>query len=415
MTSASLEQLGQRSAAAARQIARSSGSQRAEGLHCAAAALRRSAGRILGQNYADLRAGEEAGLSAAALDRLRLDEARLEAMAAGLEAVAGLPDPIGQVVDGSVRPNGLKVSRVRAPLGVIGIIYENRPNVTSDAAGLCIRSANAAFLRGSSTALRSNVAVVEGLQAGLAEAGLPRDGVVLVEDASHETAARFMQLRGAIDLLIPRGGPSLIASMLEHATVPYVLDGDGNCHIYVDAAADLDMAMEIIANAKTQRPGVCNAMESLLVHESVAASLIARMDDELAQVRLLGCERSRELSARIEPASEEDYSREFLDLIATVRVVSSLDEAMAHIERHGSGHTEAIVTADVASAERFLAEVDASAVVLNASTRFVDGGELGLGAEVGISTQKIHARGPMGLEALTSVRWVIRGEGQTRR
>ena len=395
-------------------MATTSGTQRAAGLHAQADRVRNAAGRILGQNYEDLREGETSGLTPTALDRLRLDEDRLEAMAAGLESVASLPDPIGQIVDGSVRPNGLRVSRVRAPLGVIGIIYENRPNVTSDAAGLCIRSANAAFLRGSSTAMRTNIAVVEALQAGLADAGLPRDAVVLVEDGSHEVAARFMQLRGVIDLLIPRGGPSLIASMLEHATVPYVLDGDGNCHVYVDESADLDMAISIIANAKTQRPGVCNAMESLVVHEAVASAVLRRMEDEVPSVRLLGDERARALSSSIEPASEADFSTEFLDLIATVTVVDDLDGALAHIARHGSGHTEAIVTANVATAERFLAEVDASAVVLNASTRFVDGGELGLGAEVGISTQKIHARGPMGLEALTSVRWVIRGEGQVR-
>lgn len=395
-------------------MATTSGTQRAAGLHAQADRVRNAAGRILGQNYEDLREGETSGLTPTALDRLRLDEDRLEAMAAGLESVASLPDPIGQIVDGSVRPNGLRVSRVRAPLGVIGIIYENRPNVTSDAAGLCIRSANAAFLRSSSTAMRTNIAVVEALQAGLADAGLPRDAVVLVEDGSHEVAARFMQLRGVIDLLIPRGGPSLIASMLEHATVPYVLDGDGNCHVYVDESADLDMAISIIANAKTQRPGVCNAMESLVVHEAVASAVLRRMEDEVPSVRLLGDERARALSSSIEPASEADFSTEFLDLIATVTVVDDLDGALAHIARHGSGHTEAIVTANVATAERFLAEVDASAVVLNASTRFVDGGELGLGAEVGISTQKIHARGPMGLEALTSVRWVIRGEGQVR-
>jgi glutamate-5-semialdehyde dehydrogenase len=410
----SLASLGARSAAAARIMATTSGTQRAAGLHAQADRVRNAAGRILGQNYEDLREGETSGLTPTALDRLRLDEDRLEAMAAGLESVASLPDPIGQIVDGSVRPNGLRVSRVRAPLGVIGIIYENRPNVTSDAAGLCIRSANAAFLRSSSTAMRTNIAVVEALQAGLADAGLPRDAVVLVEDGSHEVAARFMQLRGVIDLLIPRGGPSLIASMLEHATVPYVLDGDGNCHVYVDESADLDMAISIIANAKTQRPGVCNAMESLVVHEAVASAVLRRMEDEVPSVRLLGDERARALSSSIEPASEADFSTEFLDLIATVTVVDDLDGALAHIARHGSGHTEAIVTANVATAERFLAEVDASAVVLNASTRFVDGGELGLGAEVGISTQKIHARGPMGLEALTSVRWVIRGEGQVR-
>ena len=370
--------------------------------------------QILDANAVDLEAAAASGLGASVIDRLRLDGARVEAMAVGLETVAGLPDPVGATVDGSVRPNGLKVTRVRRPLGVIGVIYENRPNVTSDAAGLCIASGNAAFLRGSSSALRSNMAVTAALRAGLVEVGIPEAAITLVEDTSHETAAAFMQLEGIIDCLIPRGGPALIASMREHASVPYVLDGDGNCHIYVDRAADLDMAVAIIVNAKTQRPGVCNAMESLVLHEDVAAAVLDRLADAMPEVRLLGDEVACALRAGVEPASPEDFGTEFLDLVATVRVVGSLDEAIAHVRRYSTGHSEAIVTTDVLAAERFLDEVDAAAVLLNASTRFVDGSELGLGAEVGISTQKIHARGPMGLEALTSIRWVIRGEGQTR-
>lgn len=365
-------------------------------------------------NEADLSAASLAGLSATATDRLRLDAGRLEAMAVGLETVAGLPDPVGATVAGSVRPNGLKVTQVRRPLGVIGVIYENRPNVTSDAAGLCLASGNAAFLRGSSSSIRSNVAITEVLRAGLREVGLPQAAITLVEDTSHETAAAFMQLEGVIDCLIPRGGPSLIASMREHATVPYVLDGDGNCHVYVDRSADLTMATRIIVNAKTQRPGVCNAMESLVLHSSVAEDVLERLASEMPEVRLLGDARACALRPDMEAAAPEDFSTEFLDLVATVRVVDDLDEAIDHINRHSSGHSEAIVTSDVAAAERFLDEVEAAAVLLNASTRFVDGSELGLGAEVGISTQKIHARGPMGLEALTSIRWVIRGEGQTR-
>jgi len=335
-------------------------------------------------------------------------------MAEGLRAVAVLPDPVGEVVEGWRRPNGLRVERRRVPLGVVGIIYENRPNVTSDVAGLCWRSGNAAFLRGSSSALRSNMAIVAALKEGLAEVGLPTDAVALVEDTAHEVALEFMRLRGVIDVLIPRGGPSLINSMLEHATVPYVLDGAGNCHLYVDQAADLEMATSLIVNAKVQRPGVCNAVESLVLHVEIAEELLNRLALVMAEVRLLGDERAQGFSASVEPATDEDFATEFLDLTASVAIVDSLDEAMAHIARYGTGHTEAIVTGDKAAAAIFLAQVDAAAVVHNASTRFVDGSELGLGAEVGISTQKLHARGPMGLEALTSVRWVLEGEGQIR-
>ena len=412
--STDLEALGARVASAARVVARSSGATRSAALRSAAAHLRAGVDSILLANELDLQAGEASSLGVTALDRLALDAVRIEAMAEGLEHVASLPDPVGQVEGGSVRPNGLKVTTVRVPLGVVGVIYENRPNVTSDAAGLCVASGNAAFLRGSSSSLRSNQAIVAALRAGVTDVGLPADSICLLEDTRHETAVEFMRLRGVIDVLIPRGGPSLIASMREHATVPFVLDGDGNCHVYVDRAADLEMATSIIVNAKTQRPGVCNAMESLILHADVAGEVLARLATSMPEVQLLGDGRAQAIDARIRPARDEDFGTEFLDLIATVVIVDSLDEAMAHIERYGSGHTEAIVTTDVLAAERFLAEVDAAAVVLNASTRFVDGAQLGLGAEVGISTQKLHARGPMGLEALTSVRWVIRGEGQTR-
>jgi glutamate-5-semialdehyde dehydrogenase len=298
---------------------------------------------------------------------------------------------------------------------VVGVIYENRPNVTSDAAGLCLKAGNAAFLRGSATALSSNRAVVGVLRQALGKAGLPPDSVTLVEDPSHETAIEFMRLRGVIDCLIPRGGPSLIASLLEHATVPYVMDGDGNCHVYVDARADLAMATEIVVNAKTQRPGVCNAAESLLVHAAVAEDFLSRLAPLLDGVTLVGDETTRSIVAGTEAATEEDYSTEFLGPKMSVAVVADLDAAIAHITRHGSGHSEAIVTEHLATAERFVAEVDAAAVVVNASTRFVDGNELGLGAEVGISTQKLHARGPMGLRELTCTKWVVRGNGQVRR
>jgi glutamate-5-semialdehyde dehydrogenase len=335
-------------------------------------------------------------------------------MADGLRQVATLPDPVGEVVEGSVRPNGLRVERVRVPLGVIGIIYENRPNVTSDAAGLCVKAGNATMLRGSSSALESNRAVAACLREGLAKAGLPEDGVVLVEDTSRQAAVEFMQLDEAIDCLIPRGGHSLVSSIREHATVPTVIDGDGNCHVYVDGAADLDMALSIVVNAKTQRPGVCNAMETLLVDEAVASSFLPRAAEALSGVELLGDDRARAVVPTMGAADEDAFATEFLDLRLAVGVVDGLDGAIAHIGRFGSGHSEAIVTRDLGHAARFCREVDAAAVLVNASTRFVDGGELGLGAEIGISTQKLHARGPMGLRALTCVKYVIHGDGQVR-
>jgi glutamate-5-semialdehyde dehydrogenase len=369
---------------------------------------------ILASNVADLEEAKAAGLGATALDRLRLDERRLASMAEALRSVAAAADPLGEVLEGSVRPNGLRVERVRVPLGVVGIIYENRPNVTSDAAGLCLKSGNAAFLRGSSSALRTNRAIVTALRRALEKADLPTDAITLVEDTSHATAVQFMRLRGLIDCLIPRGGPALISALLEHATVPYVLDGDGNCHVYVDAAADLEMAISIVANAKLQRPGVCNAAESLLVHRSIAARFLPRAAAALEGVELYGCERTRAILEGVEAATDEHFATEFLSLAMSVAVVDDLDGAIEHIARFGSGHSEAIVTADMVAADRFVREVDAAAVLVNASTRFIDGGELGLGAEVGISTQKLHARGPMGLRELTCAKWVVRGEGQVR-
>ena len=401
--------------AAARALARSSSAVRDDALRIAADLLVAEAPAILGANREDLARAEADGVGPTALDRLRLDEGRVRAMAEGLRTVASLPDPVGEVLDGWVRPNGLRVERVRVPLGVVGVIYENRPNVTSDAAGLCLKAGNAAYLRGSSSAAASNAAVVAVLRRAAEKAGLPADAVALVADGSHETAVEFMRLRGVIDCLIPRGGPALIASLLENATVPYVVDGDGNCHVYVDAAADLAMAAEIIANAKTQRPGVCNAAETLLVHRAVAAEFLPRAQRALAGVELVGDEGVRAVLPDVGEATEADFATEFLAMKLAVAVVDDLDGAIDHIARYGSGHSEAIVTADLAAAERFVAEVDAAAVVVNASTRFVDGGELGLGAEVGISTQKLHARGPMGLRELTCAKWVVRGDGQVRR
>ncbi len=406
--------LARRAKAASRTLASAPSSTKDEALLTAADLLEARTADLLAANAVDVAGAESAGIGAGLVDRLRLSEDRVAAMAAGLRQVAGLADPVGEVLDGWVRPNGLRISRVRVPLGVVAIIYESRPNVTSDAAGLCLKSGNAAFLRGSSTAVHSNLAIAAVLREAVGKAGLPEDAVIVVEDTSREAATEFMQQRGLVDCLIPRGGPSLIASILEHATVPYVIDGDGNCHVYVDAHADLDVAERILVNAKTQRPSVCNAAESLVVHASVAADFLPRVERALAGVELVGDQRSRTLVPRIGEATEEDWSTEYLDLKLSVRIVDSLDEAIAHVNETSSGHSEAIITTDVASADRFLAEVDAAAVLLNASTRFVDGEEFGFGAEIGISTQKLHARGPMGLQQLTTAKYVVRGDGQVR-
>ena len=410
-----LEQLGRRAQAAARAVARASTADKDAALLAAADLLVQRADEVVAANEQDVARALEAGTPPTVVDRLRLDRGRVVAMATGLRQVAALADPAGEVVDGWTRPNGLRITRVRVPLGVIGIIYENRPNVTSDAAGLCVKAGNAAFLRGSSAAISSNLAIAALLREGFAKAGLPEDAVILVEDTSRESAVEFMRLRGLVDCLVPRGGPSLIAAVLEHATVPYVIDGDGNCHVYVDAAADLDMALEILVNAKTQRPSVCNAAESLVVHEAVATEFLPRAAAALDGVELVGDERAQALVPTMKAATEEDYATEFLDLKLSVAVVPDLDAAVEHIRRYGSGHTEAIVTGDLVAARRFAAEVDAAAVVVNASTRFTDGEQFGFGAEIGISTQKLHARGPMGLRELTTVKFVVEGQGQVRR
>jgi glutamate-5-semialdehyde dehydrogenase len=331
-----------------------------------------------------------------------------------LRKVAALPDPVGELLDGWVRPNGLEIQRVRVPLGVVAIIYENRPNVTSDAASLCLKSGNAALLRGSGSALRSNIAVAAVLREALQKTGLPEDGVVLIDDPAHETAVALMQLSELVDCLIPRGGHELIASVRDHATVPVIIDGDGNCHVYVDAGADLDRALDIVVNAKTNRTSVCNAAESLVVHEAVADAFLPRVCGALADhgVELVGDERARARSTAMGPATDDDFGREFLAMKISVAVVDSLDEAIAHVNRFGTGHTEAIVTGDLDAARRFTGEVDAAVVVVNASTRFTDGERFGFGAEIGISTQKLHARGPMGLRELTTYKYVLWGDGQ---
>jgi glutamate-5-semialdehyde dehydrogenase len=416
VTTDTISDLGARAKAASR-VLRTAGSEAKDAaLLNAADVLLDHADWVLAANAEDVAAAEAAGRTATVIDRLRLDHSRLESMAAGLRKVAALPDPVGEIVDGWVRPNGLRVERVRVPLGVVAIIYENRPNVTSDAFALCLKSGNAAFLRGSSGAIRSNISIAAALREGVAKAGLPEDSLVLVEDTSHETAVEFMRLRECIDVLIPRGGAALIRSILDNATVPYVIDGDGNCHIYVDSSADLAMAADIVVNAKTQRPSVCNAAETLLVHRNVAAAFLNELAPRLDDVEVVGdeptCAILGDRCAGV--ASDHDYATEFLDLKLAVRVVDTLDEAIAHIQRYSTGHSEAIVTTDLRAADRFCQEVDAAAVVVNASTRFVDGEELGFGAEIGISTQKLHARGPMGLRELTTAKFVLRGEGQIR-
>ena len=410
----SIPDLARRARAVAPVLARASTDLKDAALLAAADRLEADVGDLLAANADDVARGEADGMATGFLDRLRLDPDRIASMASGLRQVAGLPDPVGRVTAEWVRPNGLHFTKVRVPLGVVAIIYENRPNVTSDAFGLCLKAGNVAFLRGSSGALASNLAVAASIRAALVEVGLPADALVLVDDAGRGAAIEFMQQRGYIDCLIPRGGPSLIRSILDNATVPYVIDGDGNCHVYVDEAADLEMATDILVNAKTQRPSVCNAAESLVVHVGVADRFLPMAVAALGDVELVGDDRAREVVPAMGVATDADWTTEYGELKLSVRVVDDLDEAIDHINETGSGHSEAIVTTDHAAAARFTSEVDAAAVLVNASTRFVDGEEFGFGAEIGISTQKLHARGPMGLEQLTTEKYVVRGDGQTR-
>ena len=382
-------------------------------LYAMADALEANAEYILAENVKDVEAARAKGTAAAMIDRLALSEKRIIGMAQGLRDVALLRDPVGEVIHGALRPNGLSISKQRVPLGVIGIIYEARPNVTSDAAGLCIKTGNAVILRGGSDAIHSNLAIVDVMAKAAHKAGLPEGALQLISDTSREGAAYMMGLNGLIDVLIPRGGAGLIQSVVKNATIPVIETGTGNCHVYIDETADLNMGVEIIHNAKTSRPSVCNAAETLLVHAAVAEAFLPLMAQRLSNVELRGCERTRAI-IECKPATEEDYYTEFLDYILAVKVVDSLDEAIDHINTYGTKHSEAIVTKDYADAERFLALVDAAAVYVNASTRFTDGGEFGFGAEIGISNQKLHARGPMGLEELTTYKYVIRGNGQVR-
>jgi glutamate-5-semialdehyde dehydrogenase len=385
-------------------------------LNAMADALQERAAQILTGNAEDVNRAEEGGTSSAMVDRLRLTEKRIAGMADGLRNVAGLPDPVGEVVRGYILPNGLEVSQRRVPLGVVGIIYEARPNVTADAAGLCLKSGNAVLLRGSSSAARSNAAIVAVLRDVLEKSEPPVDAIQLVQ-GGHDAAKHLMRARGLVDVLIPRGGAGLIRSVVDESTVPVIETGVGNCTVYVDSEAELDQALDILVNSKTQRTSVCNAAETLLVHADIAEQFLPTALKELqdAGVTVHGDDRVRAYDDAVEPVTDDDWAAEYLSLDLAAGVVDSLDDAVAHIRQWGSGHTEAIVTRSLANARRFAATVDSAAVMVNASTRFTDGEELGFGAEIGISTQKLHARGPMGLTELTSTMFVVTGDGHIRR
>lgn len=408
--------LGKRAKIASRVLSVASTQQKDEALAAIARALREHVDEILKANRQDVENVKASGCRQAFIDRLSLDDRRIEGIASAVEQVVSLPDPVGAVEGGKTLPNGIRLVKTKVPFGVVGMIYEARPNVTVDAASLCLKSGNVCLLRGSREALHSNVILTSVMRGAVESAGLPADCILLVEDTTRESAKAMMTLNGYLDLLIPRGGAGLIRSVVENATVPVIETGVGNCHTYVDESADLDMAVKILDNAKTSRPSVCNACETLLVHEKIAPDFLPRAKEALdrSQVAWRGCPRTLELVEGAVPATEEDYATEFNDYILAVRVVKDLDEAIAHIARYSSGHSECIVTGSYSSAQKFTAQVDAAAVYVNASTRFTDGGEFGLGAEIGISTQKLHTRGPMGLSALTTDKYLLFGEGQIR-
>ncbi|HET9859227.1 MAG TPA: glutamate-5-semialdehyde dehydrogenase [Nocardioidaceae bacterium] len=412
---AAVQEVARRARAAATELAVATRAVKDAALAGMAEALLRSNADVLAANVRDVSAAQAAGTPEAIIDRLRLDESRVAAMAEGLRDVAGLPDPVGEVVRGSNLANGLELRQVRVPFGVVAIIYEARPNVTADAAGICLKSGNAVLLRGSSSAAHSNAAIVEVLRAAAEAAGLPADVVQLVTGEGHEPAKALMRARGLVDVLIPRGGAGLIRSVVEESTVPVIETGVGNCHVYVDRDADLAQAVAIVLNAKTHRPSVCNAAESLLVHADVAEQFLPLVVPALqeAGVTIHGDRAFQEYDG-VAAVTDEDYEREYLSLDIAACVVPDLDAALGHIRRFSSGHTEAIVTGSQAAARRFTAEVDSAAVLVNASTRFTDGGELGFGTEIGISTQKLHARGPMGLPEMTSTKYVVTGDGHLR-
>ena len=411
-----LEIMGAQAKNAARFLM-NAGSKKDEALLAIAKALRDNAQKIIEANKIDLENGKAAGLTESLLDRLSLDESRILGMADGVTQVAAMPDPIGKVLEGRTLKNGLQIEKITVPMGVIGIIYEARPNVTSDAAALCLKAGSAVILRGGKEAINSNKAIAEIMCDAIEAAGLPRACVGLVTDTTRQSATELMQLTDYLDVLIPRGGAGLIKSVVANAKVPVIETGVGNCHVYVDESADIKMAADIIFNAKTQRPSVCNAIETVLVHKNIAEKALPVIKAELDRknVELRGCERTREiLGDCVVPATENDYAIEFLDYILAVKVVDSIDEALDHLAKYSTGHSESIITSDYAAANKFTAGVDSAAVYVNASTRFTDGGEFGLGAEIGISTQKLHARGPMGLNELTSMKFIIRGNGQVR-
>jgi glutamate-5-semialdehyde dehydrogenase len=415
LPSSDVRAVARRARTASRILAVATRAQKDAALRAMADGLEVAGPAVLEANAEDLARAEASGTPASILDRLRLTSERVAAMAQGLRDVAGLPDPVGEVVRGSTLANGLELRQVRVPFGVVGMIYEARPNVTADAAGICLKSGNAVLLRGSSSARSSNAAIVDVLRAGAERSGLPADVVQLVPGDGHDSVKELMRARGLVDVLIPRGGAGLIRSVVEESTVPVIETGVGNCHVYVDASADLDRALAIVLNAKTQRTSVCNAAESLLVHEAVADAFLPALVEALqeAGVTIHGDPAFAAYDG-VEPATDDDWDREYLSLDISAAVVPDLEAAIEHIHQHSSGHSDAIVTADQASARRFVAAVDSAAVLVNASTRFTDGAEFGFGAEIGISTQKLHARGPMGLPEMTSTKYVVTGDGHTR-
>ncbi len=401
---------------AARPLAGASSEQRNAALLLMADQIDANRETLQAENEKDLASGRENALTSALLDRLTLTDDRIASMSDGLRQIAALPDPVGEVTGMSTRPNGLRIGRIRVPLGVVGIIYESRPNVTADAAALCLKSGNATVLRGGSEAIHSNVAIARVLRAAAKEAGLPEACIQFIGTTDRQAIAAMLKMDDLIDVIVPRGGKGLIRYVVENSVIPVVRHEDGICHTYVDAAADLQMAEDISYNAKVQRPSVCNAMETLLVHRDVAPDFLPAMCDRfrVGGVELRGCDATRAIAPAVEPATEEDWGAEYLDLILAIRVVDSYDEAVDHIEEHGSHHTDTIITDDYRTAQRFLADVDSSSVMVNASTRFSDGYVYGLGAEIGISTQKLHARGPMGLQELTTYKFIVYGDGQVR-
>lgn len=412
-----MEILGKRAKDASRASAKLRTDEKNKGLFAVADELCKQSAYLLSENEKDVQEAESKGVKKSLIDRLRLTEQRIEDMAEGLRQIAGLEDPIGEVLEMKNRPNGLRIGKKRVPLGVIGIIYESRPNVTADAFGLCFKTGNAVILRGGSDAIHSNLAIVHTIKEALRKEKLPEDLILLVEDTSRETVQQMMKLHDYIDVLIPRGGAGLISTVVENSTVPVIETGTGNCHIFVDESADIEMAVDIIENAKTQRMGVCNACESLIVHEGIAKKVVPEIVKRLKlhQVEIRGDKRARELMPEIVPATEEDWGAEYLDAIISLKIVDSIEDAIHHINQYNTGHSESIITNDYNHALKFQDEVDAAAVYVNASTRFTDGFEFGFGAEIGISTQKLHARGPMGLLALTTTKYVIFGNGQIRK